>query len=160
MNNHKGMGIYAADNSFDLSKLSKFRNHKEHFPGLVSKSSFTMQKGYAASNDFNNFLRDCRCLIADNNNVLFVVEAIRECVGDFETDEGSKQSVECWFEAKKKGSYSHQKNINDETWCADSCTIVFVENCANNVGAAAAAANTVKKSRTDASQRTADDAGK
>ena len=56
MDNHKGSRIYITDDSFDLGKLGKFGNHQKNFSGLVGKSSFSVQKGYATANDLNDFL--------------------------------------------------------------------------------------------------------
>ena len=60
MDNHKGSRIYITDDSFDLGKLGKFGNHQKNFSGLVGKSSFSVQKGYATANDLNDFLRNGR----------------------------------------------------------------------------------------------------
>ena len=159
MDNHKGSRIDIINNSLNLRKLGKFGYDQKNFPWLMGKRTFTVEKGYTASDDFNNFLRDGRWLITDDDDILLVIETIGKSIGNFKADEGGQQGIECWFETKEKGRYAHQEDINDESRCADSNAVVFIEDSANDVCAPAAAADTVKKSSTDAIQGTADDTG-
>ena len=108
VDNHKSVGVNLADNATDFCSLSKLSNYKKNFSLLVSVRAFTVQVGYATTNNFDNCFRNRFGVIADDDNVLFEIEADNKCVTGFVHYEHSQQGVEHRLDTEKETADEEQ----------------------------------------------------
>ena len=124
---------------------------------LVGIGSFPLNIGDAPSYDFDNGFRDFFIAVADNDNALFEIKPVGECIGYFEYDKIGGQGVQGWFQPEKESSCRKQHDVDKESGGADADAVEFLDNSADNVAAAGAASYPVQCTQPDAVQYAAGD---
>ena len=99
------MGVNVANDATNLSSLGKLGNYKENVALTMGKSTFTVQVGYAATNNLDNCFCNRFGIVADDDDVLLEIEADNESVTGFIHYEHGKQGVEHRLDTEEEAAY-------------------------------------------------------
>ena len=155
MDNHKGVGVNLLNNGANLRRLGKLCHDKENVTLTVGKGTFAVKVGYATTNNFNDSFCDWFRIIADNDDVLFEIEAYDESVAGFGHNEHGQQGVEGRLDAKEKTADEEQDNVEHKACGANANGVVLLDNGADNIRATTATTNAIHAGSTNAIHYTA-----
>lgn len=150
VDNHKGVGVNFSDDGTNLRSLGKLCHNEEHVTLTVGKCAFAVKVGYATTNNFNDGFGDRFRVVADDDNVLFEIEAYNKSVTGFSHNEHCQQSVEGRFDAKEKTANEEQNDVKHKACGTNANGVVLLNDGADNIRATATTTNAIHTGSTNA----------
>ena len=123
----------------------------------MRKAALALDVGNTAANDLDNRFRNFLVMLADDDNLLFVIKADREGIAGFGHNEEGQQRIQHRLDAEIGNAGQQEADIKNKACRADSHRIMLLDNRADDIRAAARAAHAIHAGRADAVQHAARD---
>lgn len=81
--NHKSTGVNLSHNGAYLRQLCQLDDYENQLAVTMRKAALAADIGNTAANDFNNRFRNFLVMLADDNNLLFIIKACRKRITGF-----------------------------------------------------------------------------
>ena len=157
LHDHEGKGIQFFDQLFDFGHLGQLDHAEQQFPVLVGVGPFPFDVGDAAPDDLDDGFGDFFVAVADDDNIFLEVKAVGEGVGHFKYDEVRGEGVEGRFQSEEERACRQQDDVDQEPRGADADAVEFLDDGADDIAAAGAAAHPVEGAQPDAVEHAAGD---
>ena len=92
--NHKGTGVNLTHNGAYLRQLRQLDDYKNQLAVTMRKAALAADIGNTAADDFNNRFRNLLVMLADDDNLLFIIKACRKRITGLSHQKKGKQCIQ------------------------------------------------------------------
>ena len=135
--NHKSTGVNLAHNGAHLRQLRQLDDYKNQLTVTMRKAALALDVGNTAANDLDNRFRNFLVMLADDDNLLFVIKADRKSIAGFGHNEEGQQRIQHRLDAEIGNAGQQEADIKNKACRADSHRIMLLDNRADDIRAAA-----------------------